>query len=67
MCVYRKVHLHFNVTLVFLSPEVCHGFPHEAQVQVKPHTGDMSRLLPAKQVPRTANFKVFHGQLQTRA
>ena len=60
-----KINLNLDLGVLLFAAEVGYSFSHETQIQVKAYTRDMPGLFAAEQVSGAANFKVFHGQLQT--
>ena len=67
MGVNGKINLNLDLGVLLFAAEICHGFSHETQIQIKADTCDMPGLFAAEQVTGAANFKVFHRQLQTCA
>ena len=65
MGVDGKINLNLDLGVLLFATEVCHGFSYETQIQIKADTRDMPGLFAAEQVSNTANFKVFHRQLQS--
>ena len=60
-----KINLNLDLGVLLFAAEIGYSFSHETQIQIKAHTRDMPGLFAAEQVTGTANFKVFHRQLQS--